>query len=352
MSCRLNLNRIGMAILDVYYATKKLPPAYTSDKNGKPLHSWRVLILPHLHDPECQALHDAYKFEEPWDGPHNSLLASRMPSVYRCASDTTAMPGETNYMVVVGPNTLFPGEQSRGFRDTRGRASGTLMVVEVAGTGVNWMSPEDLQERQLEECMKAGKQAIGGRHAGRTHLLMSDGEAYILRGTLSAETLRTLADTNPDVPFAADPKSLLSRDPMMTADYEAAVTAVRLFPEGICYLGLVLLLGAVSLRVLCAVFNKFVRSDASGGVHVPSLLRAIAIVALTLIAVVVVLGIVFLVSAPAPRVTALLGAGAVGWIALVIEIAVLNRTAMGRALVLGTVTYGVLVASCLLPVLL
>src|SRR5215471_3767238 len=50
--CKNNLKQIAMALhhyADDYHA---LPPAYTVDAYGNPLHSWRTLILPYLGDRE------------------------------------------------------------------------------------------------------------------------------------------------------------------------------------------------------------------------------------------------------------------------------------------------------------
>ena len=83
-----------------YYADYGcFPPAYLADAKGRPLHSWRALLLPYL-DPPLAA---QYRFDEPWDGPNNSLLVSRIPDVYRCPSDsepTTA--NTTDYVVING----------------------------------------------------------------------------------------------------------------------------------------------------------------------------------------------------------------------------------------------------------
>ncbi len=38
------------------------PPAFVADSSGKPLHSWRTLILPYL---DMSALYQAYDFAEP-----------------------------------------------------------------------------------------------------------------------------------------------------------------------------------------------------------------------------------------------------------------------------------------------
>ena len=53
------------------------------DESGKPMHSWRVLILPFL---DAEPLYKQYDFSEPWDGPKNSLLLPRMVGHQRAFS--------------------------------------------------------------------------------------------------------------------------------------------------------------------------------------------------------------------------------------------------------------------------
>src|SRR3990172_9467251 len=69
-ACKNNLHQIEMALH--YYHDKYhcFPPAYVADASGRPLHSWRVLLLPFL---EQENLYRQYRFDEPWDGPHNRL---------------------------------------------------------------------------------------------------------------------------------------------------------------------------------------------------------------------------------------------------------------------------------------
>ena len=57
------------------------PPAFSSSKDGKPLLSWRVLILPFL---DQNSLYQEFHVDEPWDSPHNRALVAKMPAVYRC----------------------------------------------------------------------------------------------------------------------------------------------------------------------------------------------------------------------------------------------------------------------------
>ena len=62
-----------MALQNYHQANGCFPPAYIADKNGKPMHSWRVLILPYL---DRTILYKAYDFTEPWDGPNNKKLSA------------------------------------------------------------------------------------------------------------------------------------------------------------------------------------------------------------------------------------------------------------------------------------
>ena len=81
--CVNNMKDLALAILN--YETKHghFPPAYTADASGKPLHSWRVLILPFLGQED---LYKQYDFTEPWNGPHNSRLVKKCPKVFQCPS--------------------------------------------------------------------------------------------------------------------------------------------------------------------------------------------------------------------------------------------------------------------------
>lgn len=57
-----------------------LPPVTIVSEDGKPLHSWRALILPFLEE---EKLAESYRWDEPWDGPNNAQLAQYRPWHYR-----------------------------------------------------------------------------------------------------------------------------------------------------------------------------------------------------------------------------------------------------------------------------
>jgi hypothetical protein len=99
-ACVVNLKQIALALHNYHDTYGTFPPAYVADENGRPMHSWRVLILPFL---ESSDVYSKYRFDEPWDGPHNRLLADRMPYAYRCPSESRNSPPSriTSYVAVV-----------------------------------------------------------------------------------------------------------------------------------------------------------------------------------------------------------------------------------------------------------
>ena len=77
MQCSNSLKNISLALQNYHDTYRTFPAAYVPDKDGEPMHSWRVLILPYIEE---RNLYDKYDFTEPWDGPNNSKLLADMPS--------------------------------------------------------------------------------------------------------------------------------------------------------------------------------------------------------------------------------------------------------------------------------
>ena len=97
--CVNNLKQIGLAMHNYQSANNAFPRPAITDKDGKPLLSWRVAILPYI---EQQELYNKFKLDEPWDSPHNKALIKEMPPIYVCPSRANVEPGTTTYRVFVG----------------------------------------------------------------------------------------------------------------------------------------------------------------------------------------------------------------------------------------------------------
>ena len=143
LKCHNNLLEIQRCLSFYRDKYKSLPPPIIYDNNGKPMHSWRVLLLPFLGEDD---LYKKYRFDEPWNGPNNSLLVKEIPEYYRCPIDNSP-PYNTSYLAITSPNKHKTTSFSNKLRDTDGR----LWVVEVKNSGINWMEPKDLDIDTLSE---------------------------------------------------------------------------------------------------------------------------------------------------------------------------------------------------------
>ena len=172
-TCLNHARQLTLALLNYEDVHGTFPPAYVTDKNGKPMHSWRVLILPYLGRND---LYQAYDFDEPWDGPNNSKLAAIPLEFFKCPSSKGAMT-DTNYMAVIRPRTAWPDGKGSKAADFRDGMSKTIMLVEVHDRVVNWMEPRDLSLDEAVAMMSATDlpETKGGHQAGDTYFYRRTG---------------------------------------------------------------------------------------------------------------------------------------------------------------------------------
>ena len=150
------------------------------------MHSWRVLILPFLEEPEGDAVYESYRFDEPWDSDHNRALAKKMPSIFSCPSDRSEN-STTNYLAVIGDETVWPGATPVGFRGVRDGPGNTILLVEAVGAGVSWLEPRDLTFEQAAQQINAAEQAgIASHHGDTAHVLFADTSVHSLSNEISA----------------------------------------------------------------------------------------------------------------------------------------------------------------------
>mgnify|MGYP002624583512 CR=1 FL=1 len=188
--CATNLARIGQAMLDYHEDHGSFPPAYVAGPDGKPRHSWRVLLLPYLGE---HALYQRYDMSRPWD--ENSWMVQPMPSVYHCVDDQFADPSsEASYLLVTGPGMIFDGEKSTKLEDITDGPESTILMVEVAGGAQNWLEPKDLDRATLNLAINSGSGSeIGSYHeAGGAHVLMADGTVKWLNNLTSPQIINAM----------------------------------------------------------------------------------------------------------------------------------------------------------------
>jgi prepilin-type N-terminal cleavage/methylation domain-containing protein len=179
--CKNNLKQIGIALHNYHDTYHEFPPAYTVDANGRPLHSWRTLLLPFL---DQNPLYEKIDLSKPWNDPVNEEAFKSFISTYSCPSKT----GErttTTYLAVVTSNSCLRPKASAKLSDVTDGSSETIAVIEVdPDMAVHWMEPIDAGESQVL--------AIGSKtkhdHIGGAHTLFLDGTVRFLSENLPAST--------------------------------------------------------------------------------------------------------------------------------------------------------------------
>ena len=182
-----NLKQIGIALLNYHDAHRSLPPA-AKTANGKPLLSWRVLILPFI---EQGPLYQQFKLDEPWDSPHNLKLLPLMPKIYAPVGVKTKEPYHTFYQAIVGPGAAWEkdGKGLRVSEFTDGTANTNLAAE--AATPVPWTKPDDIS---FDEKKKMRPQ-FGGMFKDGFHALYADGRVRFIH-QIEEATLQALITRN------------------------------------------------------------------------------------------------------------------------------------------------------------
>jgi prepilin-type processing-associated H-X9-DG protein len=190
-SCMNNLRQFGIALHNYHDVYKTFPPAFVAGPDGKPMHTWRVLLLPFFEEQGLKELHSRYDFNEPWNGPHNIELSKRIPPVFCCPSAENHLFG---YLAVAGPETVWPGSKGISLKAITDGRSQTIAVVEVADSGINWLEPRDLTFEQAAQGINVSKAKLGisSHHPGGANILFCDGSVHFLSNGISPDVLRAL----------------------------------------------------------------------------------------------------------------------------------------------------------------
>lgn len=171
---QVNQKTVAQAIKNYRSTRGDVPPAAILDENGRPMHSWRVLLVPYL---ESNSFYDRYDLDEPWNGPHNQpllkgLVAQSKPFDVK-PSDITDFrlfyhhPGytvsegnfHTDLVMVIDPNrqpVRFTTYRNQGWQ-ARLHAGDDVMFVGVPGSDIHWMEPRDMTPEELISLSKASK---------------------------------------------------------------------------------------------------------------------------------------------------------------------------------------------------
>ncbi|MBI3860275.1 MAG: DUF1559 domain-containing protein [Planctomycetia bacterium] len=194
--CRNNLKQIGLALHTYHQTHGCFTPAYVADSNGRPMHSWRVLIAPYL---DASPFYNMYRRDEPWDGPHNRQLRERYGKnpVFGCPSDRNSKGSDgsqmTSYLAIIGPESAWHVGQPVSLDDVSDSTGDTFLLVEVENSSIHWMEPRDLHVTQMPLTVNAKSgNGISSSHPGGANVLTVDGSVQWLPDGTPPMTIKAM----------------------------------------------------------------------------------------------------------------------------------------------------------------
>ena len=184
-ACKNNLKQIGLALYNYNDTYGTFPPAYIPDSTGKPMHSWRVLILPFI---DQMPMHDAYDFSQPWDSPQNMAITQHIPEVFICPSSPNH--SDTHYVLITGKDTCFDGSKAIKAREISDGTSQTLFVVEARESGIHWSEPRDYDTASFTAPGDPG--GLSSYHLRGFNALFGDGSVRFINESTNVQILKGL----------------------------------------------------------------------------------------------------------------------------------------------------------------
>ena len=102
-------------------------------------------------------------------------MSGIVPS-YHCPCDRDSSPFDASFVVIVGPETAFPGAATTRFKDFADGSSNTVVMAEMSESGIHWMEPRDLDVDDMSlRVNDPGRKCIRSKHPGVANVLLGDG---------------------------------------------------------------------------------------------------------------------------------------------------------------------------------
>ena len=179
-----------------------LPPAFSVAADGQRLHSWRVLLLPHLG---YQELFDRFNLNEPWNSEHNRNVSSEIPNEYR----DLELGLRTRMLAPTGKNTAISETGVKLIEIVRGTVATILLIEAPDALAVHWTEPSDF----LADGKDLVSQLIPANSAGfwmatadtGCHFVPSGTMEILLRSALQINDKRMISITDDSIIDGFDP---------------------------------------------------------------------------------------------------------------------------------------------------
>lgn len=172
-----------------------LPPLFLRDDLGKPIHSWRALILPYLEVESLKRL----DLSQPWNSDHNRKIIEDAPPLgwgyFARDRLPDKCPATTHIFALLGANSIWEPTTALPKGATKERPN-AILLVSVPTSNIEPMQPGDITEDEVRKIVENGHEVL---------FVMADtphgyGVVTIERGRLAFHTWQEVLDQRGGTP--------------------------------------------------------------------------------------------------------------------------------------------------------
>lgn len=193
-SCERRLEDIHSGLIR-YRAEHPDCPPYVVGPQGDP-HSWRIVVAQYIMEEQADHRFQGYRFEEPWDSPHNQEVVRWSPLlvILRCIVEEGFRRDYpfASYLMLVRP------EAERAAQSLSPKA---VIVVESAQCRIEYAEPRDIAWASLWEGPSPfGLGKLHSLHPTIVRALCNDGTIIEIPKDLDADRLKLLLEGKYQLP--------------------------------------------------------------------------------------------------------------------------------------------------------
>lgn len=166
---RNQLRLVGLACHEYQSEYGCLPPVVISDERGRPIHSWRAILLPWL---ESQGRTEppafVYSFNDPWFSPGNRQAALDNPDLYTMlvTTDGREVVQKSKLAAVIGAQTYWsPSGECRRLPLEANQDERHILLLEIPNLYGAWSQPNDVTLDEVLTLSKNQQFEPDGAHA-------------------------------------------------------------------------------------------------------------------------------------------------------------------------------------------
>lgn len=159
--------QMRLALHNYAHTYGTLPPLYLRDEQGKPIHSWRALVVPFV---EIDAL-EQINLSEPWNSDHNRKIIENVPlrewTWFARDRSPSRSPAYTHIMALLGADSAWDVKTGLP-KETNEFDPDLILLISVPESTIEPMQPGDITEGEVRKMVEDGKEILfirdGGRH--------------------------------------------------------------------------------------------------------------------------------------------------------------------------------------------